>query len=115
MVFSPPVNSMRLKGIAAVWTEEHNPSTGAKDTDHLPDGEAIVLYVFDHLVAEDQVKCGGRKRDKFACGIDDVRRSAPGLRRPFEIIFQPNDLTSEGREVLHIHPHSTSVLKNSAF
>ena len=55
---------MCLKRIAAIWAEDDGAPAGlprhrvgtSEDADHFADGSAVILYVFDHFMAEDQVE-----------------------------------------------------------
>ena len=47
---------MCFERIAAVGAEENDASTGNEGAYHLVDRQAVVLDVFDHFMAEDQVK-----------------------------------------------------------
>jgi hypothetical protein len=45
-----------LEGITAVRDEKDDPPAGFEETNHFLDREPIILDVFEHLVAEDQVE-----------------------------------------------------------
>ena len=86
---------MCLKWIAAIRTEDHGASAGlprrgvgtSEDADHFADRGAVILYVFEHLVAEDQVEGPGWKREGFPCGVDNMRGVLSGFGGSLEVIF----------------------------
>jgi hypothetical protein len=43
-----------------------------------------------------------------------MRRIGPCFGGALEVIFQPNDSSSKGREVLHIHADAAPVFKNTS-
>src|SRR5689334_12426143 len=100
---------MSLEGISAVGTEEDGASAGFKYANHFADGGAIILYVFDHFMAEDQVKGRRRKRNIFPGGIEDVRRINPRFGGALEVIFQADDGPAQRGEVFHVHAHATAI------
>ena len=55
IIFPLPINSMRFNGVASFLSEQYKPPAWLQNTNHFADGGAVVLHVFDHLVAEDQV------------------------------------------------------------
>ena len=59
-ILSTPVDPMSLKRIAAIWSEEDDPSPGLKYTDHLADRHTVILNMLDHFVAKNEIKCCGR-------------------------------------------------------
>ena len=103
MVFPAPVDAVRLEGIAAVRDEEHNPPARSsrrrigtsQHTHHLTRGERVVLDVFEHLVAEDQVKSGIGVGQLFPRRVDDTRGTCAGLAGTIEVVFQPEDPAAE--------------------
>src|SRR5512133_377283 len=120
MISPVPINSMRFKRITAIRAEERNPSAGlprrgvgtSEEADHLADRRAIILDMFDHFVAEDQVKRRGKERDKFPCRVYDMRRVGVRFGGALEVVFQSNDLAGKRGEMLYIHSHATAVFQN---
>ena len=106
---------MRFEGIAAIRTKDDDTSTRLEHADHLADRGAVILYVFDHFMAEDQVEGLGRKRDEFPGGIEDVRGSNPRFGGALEVVFQSNDGSAKGGEVLHVHSHAATIFENFSF
>src|SRR5919106_764680 len=106
---------MRFKWIAAIWTKQNDASTGFQGTDHFKDRGVVILYVFNHLMAEDQVKRPGRKREGLTCCVEDILRIYPCLSGAFEVILQANYLTTQGRKMFYIHAHTTAVFKDTPF
>jgi hypothetical protein len=105
---------MRLKWIAAVGDKENNASAWLESADHFADSGAVIRYVFKDLVAEDQIESRGRERKNFSCRVDDVQRISPCFRGALEIIFQPDNFPTKGREVLNVHADSTSIFENTS-
>src|SRR5258706_6131646 len=114
---------MCFEGITAVWAKDDGTSAGlsrhrvgtSKDAKHFADRGAVILYVFDHFVTEDQVKHRGRKRKKFASGVENVRRIYPRFGGALKVIFQSNDGSAKRGDVLHVHTHATTVFQNISF
>ncbi len=115
MIFSLPINSMCLEGIAAVWAKENDTPSGFEDANHFVDGGAVTLYVFDHFVAENQVKGPGRKREEFSGGVEDIRRVCPRFGGALKVIFQSDDCSAERGEVFDVHSHTASIFQYFAF
>src|SRR6185503_12442301 len=106
---------MCLEWVAAIGNEENNASTRPEDTDHFADRGAIILDVFDYFVAKDQIKRRRRKRDGFACCINNVRRIDPSFGCALEVIFQSNDGTAERREMFHVHANTAPIFQDASF
>src|SRR5688572_23557334 len=112
---------MGLKRIAAIRAEDNSASAGfprhrvgtSEDADHFSDGSTVILYVFDHFMAEDQVERPGRKRKAFTCGIQDVNRIHPCFGGALKVIFQPDHFPSKRGDLFHVHAHATSVFEYS--
>src|SRR3972149_3475062 len=115
MIFSLPINTMCLKRISAVRAEDDRSSAGLENADHFTDGGAVILYVFKHLVAEDQVEGPGRKRKGFPCGIEDVKGVLSGFGSALKVIFQTNHRTLEKGDMFHVHSHAASVFQDAPF
>lgn len=113
VIFSLPINSVCLERIAAIRTENHGASAGPEDPDHFVDREAVILYVLDHFMTEDQVECSGRKRERFPHGVYDLRRASSGFGGAFKVIFQSDNLAAERREVFDVHSHTTTVFQEA--
>ncbi len=64
---------MRFDRVTAIGTEKHEPSSGLENANHFTNRRPVILHVFDHFVAEDQVERRGRKRKKFPGRVEDVR------------------------------------------
>jgi hypothetical protein len=106
---------MGLEGITPVGDKEKDPSAGLEGTDHLTDGSAVILYVLEYFMAEDQVKGGRGEWDEFPGRVDDVRRVLACFVSPLEVVFQPDHGAPKRGEMLHIHAHPTSVFQDLAF
>src|SRR5687768_6461927 len=121
MIFSTPKDSMSLKRIAVIRAEDDSASAGlpqhrigtSKDTHHFANSSAVILYVFDHFMAEDQVERPGRKRKAFTCGVQNVNRIHPCFGGALKVIFQAEHFPSKWGEMFHIHAHATSVFEYS--
>src|SRR5688572_22023586 len=105
---------MRFKRIAATWTKQNDTSTGFQGADHFADRAAIILYVFDDFVTENQVERPGRKREGLACCVEDILGIYPCLSGALEVILQANYLTAQRRKVFHIPSHATTVFEDAA-
>ena len=122
LVPSAPVDAVRLERIAAVGAEQHDPSAGtprrgvgtSQDAQHIADGLAVILYVFDHFVTQDQIKGQGGKREGFARRVEDVGRTRPRFDGACAVIFQPDHRPAEGREFFRVHAHAASVFEQAA-
>src|SRR5690606_7964098 len=111
-IFPFPVDAVRLEGISAVGAKDDGASARVQYTDHFADGGAVVLDVFDHFVAEDQVERPGRKRDAFPGGVEDVWRVGPRFGGALEVVFQSDDGPAEGGEVFHVHADAAAVFED---
>jgi len=113
---------MRLERIATIWAKEDNASAGlprhwvgtSEGADHLADRGAVILYVFNHFVAEDQVEVPRWERQGFAGGVDNMRRIGPRFGRALKVIFQSDDFSSKRGEMFHIHAHPASIFKDTS-
>src|SRR5436189_3751609 len=112
MIFSLPVNAVRLERISAIGAKDDGSSAGFKGTNHFADGGAIILYVFDHFMAEDQIKGRRRKRNIFSGSVEDVRRVDPGFGSTLEVIFQADDGSPKRGDVLYVHAHPAAIFQN---
>src|SRR5689334_17980276 len=115
MVFPIPVHPMGLEGITSVGDKEKDPSAGLESTDHLTNGSAIILYVLEYFMAEDQVKGGKGEGEEFPGRVDDLLRVLPCFVRPLEVVFQPDHGAAKRGEVFHVHAHPASVFQDMAF
>src|SRR3990170_719378 len=123
MIFSLPINAMCLKRISAIRAEDHGASAGlprrgvgtSEDADHFADRGAVILYVFEHLVAEDQVEGPGWKRKGYPCGIEDVKGVLSGFGSALKVIFQTNHRTLEKGDMFHVHSHAATVFQDAPF
>src|SRR5690348_10394106 len=106
---------MCFKGITSIRAEESNPSAGFEDADHFTDRAAVILYVFNYFVAEDQVKGPGRKRNKFPGGVENMARVGMRFHSALKVVFQSNDFAAKRGEMLHIHSYTASIFKNAPF
>src|SRR3972149_4418221 len=113
MIFSLPINPMCLKRISAIRAEDQGASAGLEDADHFTSRSAVILYVFEHLVAEDEVEGPGRKRKGFPCGIEDVKGVPCGFGGSLEVIFQANDFSTKWGEVFDVHSHAATVFQDT--
>src|SRR3989304_2714507 len=115
MIFSLPINTMCLKRISAVRAEDDRSSAGLEDADHFADRGAVILFVFEHLLAEDQVEGPGWKRKGFPCGVDNMRGVLSGFGGSLEVIFQANDFSTKWGEVFDVHSHAATVFQDAPF
>lgn len=106
---------MRFYRVAAVRAEQHDSAARFEYAYHFADGGAVVLHVFDHLMAENQVEHVGKKRKKFPSRVENVRRVRFRFARAVEVVFQSDHRSTELREALHIHPDAASVFENDSF
>ena len=106
---------MGLEWIASIWDEEDDTPTRFESPDHFAGRGAIILYVFEDFVAEDQVKGPGRERKVFPSRINDMRRFQVRFSRALEIVFQPDDLAPEQAEMLHVHADPTPIFQDATF
>ena len=79
---------MGLEGVAPIGAEEQQSAAGPQHPDHFPHGLAVVLYVFDDLVAQNQVEGVGGEGQGFSRGLDHGGKGGQGLARPVEVVFQ---------------------------
>jgi hypothetical protein len=112
MILPVSVNPVGFKRITAVWAKYDSSSAWAEGTDYFGDGFPIILYMFDHFVAEDQVKRRRGKRELFPGSVQNVRGIDPCFNGALKIIFQSDDCASKIGKVFDVHPHTASVLKN---
>ena len=111
MILPCPVNAVGFKGIALIRDEENRASTGLQDPQDLDCGRAIILNVFQHLVAQHQVE-GRRGEGKALSGGVHGPGGAPGgLLGPVEIVLQPRDFSAKRRQALDVRAHTAAVLK----
>jgi hypothetical protein len=103
---------MRLEGITAIRAKDDGPSAGLEYADHLTYRGTVILYVFDHFMAEDQVKRRGGKRDEFPGSIENVWRIDPCFDGALEVVFQSNNSSTEGGEVFDVHADAASVFED---
>src|SRR5688572_9188969 len=114
---------MCLERITAIRAKDDGASAGlprrgvgtSESADHLADRGPVILYVFDHFVAEDQVQGPGRKREGFSRGIDNMRRLHPSFGSALEVIFQSDNCPSQCGKMLYIHSYTAAVFKNTSF
>ena len=73
------------------------------------------MYVFDHFVAQDQVKRRSGKRELFPRGVENVRGLDKRFGGTLEVIFQSDHRASKRGDVFNIHAHTASVFEYLAF
>src|SRR4026209_238049 len=120
IIFALPVNSMRLKWIAAIGAEDDSPPAGsprlrvgtAKGTNYFANRRAVILYVFDHFMAENQVKRRRGEGKGFSSRVEDVRRIDMGFGGALKVIFQSQDSSTKRGEMFDIHAHAAAVFQN---
>src|ERR1041385_2929848 len=113
MIFPFPIDPMCFKRIATIRDEDHGSSPVPEDADHFTEGEPVILYVFEHFVAEDQVKCRGGQREKFTCSIEDMRRIHTCCGSALKVVFQSDHVSPKRGEVFHVHPDPAAILKDA--
>ena len=116
MIFPLPVNAVGLKGISPVGAEQYDASARFQDADHFADTELVVIDVFDHLMAEDQVKIVVFERQILTAGVDDIRiiirADLFGELSPFKFNFDPDRMAGCLHKAVQICADAAAVFQN---
>ena len=105
---------MSFKGVAAVRDKDDGPSTRPEQAHHFLDGRTVILDMFEHFVAEDQVESPGRERDEFPSRVDDMGRVVVRFDGALEVVFQANDGPPKRGKVLHVHADPAAIFEDAA-
>jgi hypothetical protein len=88
MVTAALVKSVRFERITAVGHEDQHPPAGTQHAHHLAQSGRVIPHVFQHFMAEDQIKAIIGKRQLFSGRAQDVRGARMRLPSACEIVFE---------------------------
>ena len=73
MVAPSPVNPVCFEGVAAIGNKERNPPAAAQPAHHFAHCLPVVLHVFQHFVAQDEIYTSAHQGQAFARRADNIR------------------------------------------
>lgn len=87
-VLAAPVDAVLFDRVPAVGAEDDDAAAGAGDAGHLGHGQAIILDMFNHFIAKDEVEAVAGEREGFADGLDDALGMGQCLLAALEFDFE---------------------------
>ncbi len=115
VVLAPPINAMRLEGITPVGAEEHQAAPRAQDAHDLADGQAVVLDVLQHLVAEHQVEGIGWKRQILGGSAQHLVGMGVSLDGALVLDIQAHPRAGIRRQVVQVGANPAAVDQQAAW
>ena len=82
VITAAPVVAVRLKGIPAVGAEYYGAPAGLQHTQHLLQGQPVILHMLQHFVGEHGVEAFAGIGQLLGSGDDRLGRRRPRLQRP---------------------------------
>ena len=82
MIVAAPVVAVRLEGIPAVGAEYHGAPAGLQHSQHLLQGQPVILHMLQHFVGEHGVEALAGVGQLLGSGDDRLGRRRPRLQRP---------------------------------
>ena len=101
MIFAAPVDAVGFKRVAAVGAEQRQPPARPQHAHHLADGGSVILHVFQHFVAEQEVEAGIGEGQPLAGAAHQPGARCPDARLTGALQFdvEPHDAARFRREV----------------
>ena len=117
VVFAAPVDAMRLERVTAIGDKDNHPSSRTQHPHHFNHCLAVILDMFQHFVAQDQIKGSRFKGQKLSSraqylGAWQTRSDCLRLASALKVVLQTGHLPGKGRQMLHIHTDPTAILKH---
>jgi hypothetical protein len=115
MILASPIDSVSLKGIHSIGSENGQVPARASDPDHLGGKRQVIIDMLHNLVREHKVKGAIEKGKPLTYRLRDPGDPTCSLQAPLSLHLDAKHLASHSHKGSHIHPNTATRVKNPTF